>query len=116
MAVAGGMDSKLTGGEEHHDSDNTCREQGSGVTGQTELAENGRRIVENCVNTGPLLKEHGNRSHDDTLKHGLGLEKRTNSYELEFEGIPRCQLRKMGELFSDTTLLEHGLGLDLKEF
>jgi hypothetical protein len=107
---------RLTGGNEHDDADNTCRKQRGSVTSETELAEDRRSVVENGVDAGPLLEEHGDSGNDDALEHGLGLEEGADSDELELEGVPGGQLGEMRELLGNAALLEHGLGLDLEEF
>ena len=109
-----GSGRKLTSCDEHDDADDACREQRGSVTGQTKLTEDGRRVVKYSINPRPLLEEHSNGSYNDALEHGLGLEEGTNSYELELEGIPSSQLRKMREFLGDTALLEHGLSFDFK--
>lgn len=107
---------RLTGGEEHDNTDDACCEQRGRVTGQTELAEDGRSVVKNGVNAGPLLEKHGDSGHNDALEHGLGLEEGADGDELELEGVPGGQLGQMRELLSNAALLEHGLSLYLEEF
>lgn len=82
---------KLTGGKEHDNTDHASRKQRGGVSCQTELSKDRRCVVENGVDSCPLLKnahlstvektltcplleKHRNGSNDDTLEHGLGFE------------------------------------------
>jgi len=89
------------GEEEHDNTDHTGGEEGNGVSSETEGLEDLRGVVEDSVNTSPLLEEHGKASdlvrlsktmngddrvdlrNTDTLEHGLALEQRSDGLELE---------------------------------
>jgi hypothetical protein len=47
------------GGSGIHSTDNTCGKKTSCVTRQAQIREDAGRVVQDGVNTGPLLEEHG---------------------------------------------------------
>ena len=75
-----------------------------------------RGVVKHCVDTRPLLEEHGDSRHDDALEHGFCLKKRANCDELQLESIPCRLLTEMRKGFGKTSFLEQGLCFDFKEF
>ena len=63
----------------------------------------------------PLLEEHGHGSQSDATQHGLGLEERSNSDELQLDGRPSRAVGQVREVFGNRALLEHRLRLNLQE-
>ena len=55
----------------------------------------------------PLLEEHSHSSQRDTTQHGLRLEERSNSYELQLDGRPGRAIGQMREVFGYRALLEN---------
>ena len=55
----------------------------------------------------PLLKEHSHSSQSNATQHGLRLEERSNSYELQLDGRPGRAIGQMREVFGYRALLEH---------
>ena len=76
---------KLTGCEEHDDTDDTSRKQTDRVARQAQSLENSRCVVQNRVDTSPLLEEHGERRDGHTPKHAPRGEQTANSDELQLE-------------------------------
>ena len=74
-----------------------------------------RGVVENGVDSRPLLKEHDDCCHDDTTEHRHRLEKRSNSNKLQFDSVPGGRLRQVREVCCHSPFLEDGLCLDLEE-
>ena len=68
------IENRWNGSEEHDDSNDPCGEEGDGVRAKTEGGEDCGRVVEDCVDAGPLLEEHGDCGDDDTLEHRSGTE------------------------------------------
>lgn len=62
-----------------------------------------------------LLEEHGHGSNNDTLEHGLGLEKRSDRNPLQLKRVPDSLLLQVREVLCETALLKQRLRLDLKE-
>ena len=56
------------GREEHHNAYHTGGEKRDGVACQAEVPEDERCVVENGVDTGPLLEEHGQRPNGNTVE------------------------------------------------
>ena len=101
------------GGEEHDDSDDTCGEQVDRVARQAETREDGRRIVQDGVDTSPLLEEHGKCGNSDALEHAPGGEQTTDSNKLELEDGHSAHVLEMREVLCKRLLLEQTLGADL---
>jgi hypothetical protein len=102
--------------QQHHDADDTGGQKRHRVRGQTESIEDLWRIVQNGVDAGPLLEEHGHRGHNHSAEHGHRLEKRADSNKLELDGVPCREFGQVGEVGRNCALLKERLRLDLQEF
>jgi hypothetical protein len=51
------VEDRRDGGDEHDDADNAGCEERNGDTGEPKVFENGGGVVEDCINTSPLLEE-----------------------------------------------------------
>ena len=51
-----------------HNTDDTSSQEGDTVAGETKRLEDGRRVVQNGVDTGPLLEEHGQGADGGTVQ------------------------------------------------
>ena len=51
-----------------HDPNHTSGEKRVGAARQAKLLEDGRRVVQDCVDTRPLLEEHGQRADGDAVE------------------------------------------------
>jgi hypothetical protein len=56
-------------------------------------------IVEHCIDTGPLLEEHGYGCDNYPLEHCFCPEEGADGDELELESIQRRKLAEMGPVF-----------------
>lgn len=70
-------------GDEHDNSDDTCGQKTDRVGAQTKTVEDGWRVVQDGVDSRPLLEEHSQCRDDDALEHATGGEETTNSHELQ---------------------------------
>lgn len=84
--------------DKHDDTDDSSGQETGGVAAQTKLLKDLWGIVKDLVllvlnhivsygatysvDTSPLLEEHSNCCHNNTLKHSLCLEERSNGDEL----------------------------------
>jgi hypothetical protein len=75
-----------------------------------------RGVVKHCVDTRPLLEEHGDARHDNALEHGFCLEQCAYCDKLQFESVPCSLLGEVRKGFCETAFLEQGLCFDFKEF
>lgn len=118
--------------DKHDDTDDSSGQETGGVAAQTKLLKDLWSIVEDLlllalnhavrdvvtygIDTSPLLKEHSNCCYNNTLKHGLCLEQRSNSNKLKLNSVASSLFLKMRELLCQTPLLKQGLSLDFEEF
>lgn len=103
-------------GDEHDNTDDTCSQQTDSSGVQTQLSENGRRIVQHSVDTGPLLEEHSSRRYNHTLKHSLALEQAADSNKLQLRDACSAHVLEMREILLEGLLLEQRLGFDFGVF
>jgi len=102
--------------DKHDNADNTRRQQADGGGAEAKVLEDLRRVVENGVDTRPLLEEHSHSCDNDTLEHGLALEQAADGDELELGDTGDAEILKMGAVLRERLLLEERLGLDFGEF
>ena len=62
------VEKRRNSGEQHNDTDDTGGEKGNGITRETEILENGGSIVEDGVDTSPLLEEPGFSSQPQVFR------------------------------------------------
>lgn len=74
------------------------------------------RINTYSVDTSPLLEEHSDGGNDDSLEHGLGLEKGGNGHKLELEDVQGSLLLEVRERLGNSALLKQRLCLDFEKF
>ena len=101
---------------DEHDNAHDSRSQKRGcVIAESELLEDLWGVVEDRIDAGPLLEEHGNGRHDYTSEHGLCLEELLDGDELELEDVPGGLFAQLREEFGNAAFLKERLGLDLKK-
>ena len=103
------------GCNQHYNADHAGREERDSVGRQPEGLEDLGRVVQDGVDTCPLLEEHGHSGDNDSAEHGHSREERCHGYELKLDGVHRRQFGQMREFLGDGAPLKQRLGLDLEE-
>lgn len=102
------------GGEEHDDSDYTRSQQGDGLATQAETLEDERRVVQNEVDTGPLLERHDKNRHSRALEVSSVGQQASISSQSELDAGRERVVLVLREVALGDPFLEDALGLDFK--
>lgn len=101
---------------DEHDNAYYTRSQERGcVAAQSKLLEDLRGVVENRIDAGPLLEEHGYGRHDNASEHCFCPEELLYGDKLELKGIPGSLLAQFGKQLGNAAFFKERLGLNLEE-